>query len=85
MHLEEKGLPAHRAVPEVLKEVEPIHIVDRVRREQDVHLLLMAVAEADLHDFGAIRTAGVATVPANWKGVSLALGADIGRIDVGFS
>ena len=82
MHLEERGLPAHRAVPEVLKEVEPVHAVSGVLREV---ILLMAVAEADLHDFGAIRTKGVATVPANWKGVSLALGADIGRIDVGFS
>ena len=82
MHLEERSLPALRAVPEVLKEVEPIHSVGSVLREV---FLLMAVAEADLHDFGTIRTKGVATVPANWKGVSLALGADIGRIDVGFS
>lgn len=71
-----------RAVPEVLKEVEPVHAVSGILRE--VVVLLMAVAEADLHDFGAIRTAGVATVPANWKGVGLALGADIGRVDVGF-
>jgi hypothetical protein len=76
-----KGLETFTESP-VLKEVEPIHSVSGVLLK---FLFIMAVAPADLYDFGPIRTAGVTSVIEDREGVGLALGADVCRIDVGFS